>query len=95
MSVIFRFDARSKLCSSANLTEFAFNLNMELGVLIKGGPLPGAATKKRAMAHHRNAFALAAIRCPMNPFHIARLLIYLPHGGGKSPSGIGLTESPQ
>ena len=26
--------------SSANLTEFAFNLNMELGVLIKGGILP-------------------------------------------------------
>lgn len=29
--------------SSANLTKFAFNLNMELGVLIKGGPLPSAA----------------------------------------------------
>jgi phosphatidylserine/phosphatidylglycerophosphate/cardiolipin synthase-like enzyme len=28
--------------SSANLTEFGFNLNMELGVLIKGGPLPSA-----------------------------------------------------
>ncbi len=27
--------------SSANLTEYALKLNMELGVLIKGGPLPG------------------------------------------------------
>lgn len=27
--------------SSANLTEYALTLNMELGVLIKGGPLPG------------------------------------------------------
>jgi len=26
--------------SSANLTEYALTLNMELGVLIKGGPLP-------------------------------------------------------
>jgi len=29
--------------SSANLTEFAFNLNMELGILIRGGALPSAA----------------------------------------------------
>lgn len=27
--------------SSANLTEYALTLNMELGVLIRGGPLPG------------------------------------------------------
>jgi phosphatidylserine/phosphatidylglycerophosphate/cardiolipin synthase-like enzyme len=27
--------------TSANLTEFAMNLNMELGVLIRGGELPG------------------------------------------------------
>ena len=27
--------------SSANLTEYAFSINMELGVLIAGGPLPG------------------------------------------------------
>ena len=26
--------------SSANLTEYALSLNMELGVLIRGGPLP-------------------------------------------------------
>jgi phosphatidylserine/phosphatidylglycerophosphate/cardiolipin synthase-like enzyme len=27
--------------SSANLTEYAMNLNMELGILLRGGPLPG------------------------------------------------------
>jgi phosphatidylserine/phosphatidylglycerophosphate/cardiolipin synthase-like enzyme len=36
-------DSTLLFLSSANLTEFAFNLNMELGVLIKGGPLPCAA----------------------------------------------------
>lgn len=36
-------DGECLFLSSANLTEFAFNLNMELGVLIKGGPLPSAA----------------------------------------------------
>jgi cardiolipin synthase len=35
-------DSSLLFLSSANLTEFAFNLNMELGVLIKGGPLPGS-----------------------------------------------------
>ena len=29
------------LISSANLTEYAMTLNMELGVLIRGGPQPG------------------------------------------------------
>ena len=29
------------LISSADLTEYAFTLNMELGLLIRGGPLPG------------------------------------------------------
>ncbi len=27
--------------SSANLTEYAFTINMELGVLVTGGKLPG------------------------------------------------------
>ena len=27
--------------SSANLTDYAMHLNMELGTLIRGGPLPG------------------------------------------------------
>lgn len=30
--------------SSANLTEYALTLNMELSVLINGGPLPGEVT---------------------------------------------------
>lgn len=34
-------DAKRLLVSSANLTEHAFTLNIELGVLVKGGPLPG------------------------------------------------------
>ncbi|MGH7307073.1 MAG: DISARM system phospholipase D-like protein DrmC [Candidatus Rokuibacteriota bacterium] len=33
-------DARHLLISSANLTEHAFTLNMELGILIRGGDLP-------------------------------------------------------
>jgi cardiolipin synthase len=36
-------DGKLLFLSSANLTEFAFNLNMELGVLIKGGALPRSA----------------------------------------------------
>src|SRR5262249_45099101 len=36
-------DGRLLFLARANLTEFAFNLNMELGVLIKGGSLPSAA----------------------------------------------------
>jgi phosphatidylserine/phosphatidylglycerophosphate/cardiolipin synthase-like enzyme len=35
-------DSNLLFLSSANLTGFAFNLNMELGVLIKGGALPGS-----------------------------------------------------
>jgi phosphatidylserine/phosphatidylglycerophosphate/cardiolipin synthase-like enzyme len=35
-------DSRLLFLSSANLTEFAFNLNMELGILVRGGSLPGA-----------------------------------------------------
>lgn len=34
-------DGNTLLISSANLTEYAMNLNMELGVLIQGGELPG------------------------------------------------------
>jgi len=29
------------LVSSANLTEYAMMLNMEMGLLVQGGPLPG------------------------------------------------------
>jgi phosphatidylserine/phosphatidylglycerophosphate/cardiolipin synthase-like enzyme len=34
-------DSRWLLLSSANLTEYAFTVNMELGILITGGTLPG------------------------------------------------------
>lgn len=34
-------DGRWLFLSSANLTEYAFSINMELGVLVTGGPLPG------------------------------------------------------
>jgi phosphatidylserine/phosphatidylglycerophosphate/cardiolipin synthase-like enzyme len=34
-------DGRWLFLSSANLTEYAFTINMELGVLISGGPIPG------------------------------------------------------
>lgn len=33
-------DNRYLFLSSANLTEYAFTINMELGILIRGGPLP-------------------------------------------------------
>ena len=33
-------DSRLLFISSANLTEYAFTTNMELGVLVRGGPLP-------------------------------------------------------
>ena len=33
-------DGRWLFLSSANLTEYAFTLNMELGLLFKGGGLP-------------------------------------------------------
>jgi phosphatidylserine/phosphatidylglycerophosphate/cardiolipin synthase-like enzyme len=36
-------DGRWLFLSSANLTEYAFTINMELGVLITGGKLPGQA----------------------------------------------------
>lgn len=34
-------DGETMLISSANLTEYAMTLNMELGLLVHGGPLPG------------------------------------------------------
>lgn len=33
-------DEAALLVSSANLTEYALNLNMELGLLVRGGGLP-------------------------------------------------------
>jgi cardiolipin synthase len=39
-------DRKRLLVSSANLTEFAFNLNIELGVLIDGGHAPAEAARQ-------------------------------------------------
>jgi phosphatidylserine/phosphatidylglycerophosphate/cardiolipin synthase-like enzyme len=39
-------DGRVLLVSSANLTEYALNLNMELGVLIEGGPQPATVERQ-------------------------------------------------
>jgi phosphatidylserine/phosphatidylglycerophosphate/cardiolipin synthase-like enzyme len=44
--------------TSANLTEFAMNLNMELGVLIRGGELPG-----QVRAHFERLIGAGALRC--------------------------------
>lgn len=41
-------DEATLLVSSANLTEYALNLNMELGLLVRGGDLPG-----RVVSHLR------------------------------------------
>lgn len=38
-------DTNRLLISSANLTEYAMKLNMEMGVLIRGGPLPAQVTE--------------------------------------------------
>jgi phosphatidylserine/phosphatidylglycerophosphate/cardiolipin synthase-like enzyme len=38
-------DGRVMLVSSANLTEYAMTLNMEMGVLVRGGSLPGQVEK--------------------------------------------------
>lgn len=36
-------DGQTMLISSANLTEYAMTLNMEMGLLVRGGPLPAQA----------------------------------------------------
>ena len=38
-------DGHQLFLSSANLTEYAFTINMELGLLITGGKLPGQIDK--------------------------------------------------
>jgi hypothetical protein len=40
------YRASRKNHASANLTEYAMNLNMELGTLIRGGPLPGMVAER-------------------------------------------------
>ena len=40
-------DDAAALISSANLTEYAMNLNMELGLMVKGGDLPSSLAQGR------------------------------------------------
>jgi phosphatidylserine/phosphatidylglycerophosphate/cardiolipin synthase-like enzyme len=47
-------DAKTLLLSSANLTDYALNLNMEMGLLVRGGDLPAQVTRhfRRLIADH-------------------------------------------
>jgi cardiolipin synthase A/B len=48
--------------TSANLTEFAMNLNMELGILVRGGELPG-----QVRLHFERLIGAGALRCVNQP----------------------------
>ena len=39
-------DSRQVLMTSANLTDYAFNLNIELGLLVTGGSIPEAGRRQ-------------------------------------------------
>lgn len=54
-------DDEAVLISSANLTEHAMNLNMELGLLVRGGELP------RSLAGHLRSLIQKEILVPCNP----------------------------
>ena len=56
-------DGRWLFISSANLTEHAFTVNMELGVLISGGKLP-----LRVEEHFDGLIASGALS-PLQPVH--------------------------
>lgn len=49
-------DGRVMLVSSANLTEYALTLNMELGVLIRGGPAAGRVAEHLARLVEQGTF---------------------------------------
>ncbi|MFN2136855.1 MAG: DISARM system phospholipase D-like protein DrmC [Candidatus Promineifilaceae bacterium] len=49
-------DGRLMLISSANLTEHAMTLNMEMGVLIRGGPLPAQVAAHLSSLKHSGVF---------------------------------------
>ena len=50
-------DDRAMLITSANLTDKALTHNMELGVLIRGGPLPGAVRRHFRDLHARSVIS--------------------------------------
>jgi phosphatidylserine/phosphatidylglycerophosphate/cardiolipin synthase-like enzyme len=53
-------DEHTALVTSANLTGAAQDYNMELGILLNGGPIP------RRLAHHYRALMAAGILVPAN-----------------------------
>jgi phosphatidylserine/phosphatidylglycerophosphate/cardiolipin synthase-like enzyme len=52
-------DGQTMLVSSANLTEYAMTLNMEMGVLVHGGPLPAQVDRHLAQLVEQGVFELA------------------------------------
>ncbi len=57
-------DASLLLLSSANLTHYALNLNMEMGILVRGGALP-----RRVAAHFMSLIDKGAIVRVMSTAH--------------------------
>lgn len=55
-------DDNALFVSSANLTEYALNLNMELGVLIRGGPAPKQAARNVADLIQRSVLQRVSAR---------------------------------
>lgn len=56
-------DANTALISSANLTEYAMNLNMELGIMLKGGDVPSDLDAHlRALIQNRVVVKLQGLR---------------------------------
>ena len=51
-------DGRVMLISSANLTEYAMTLNMEMGILVRGGALPGQVQTHLIRLVEQGAFEL-------------------------------------
>jgi phosphatidylserine/phosphatidylglycerophosphate/cardiolipin synthase-like enzyme len=51
-------DANTALISSANLTEYAMNLNMEMGLLVRGGDVPGD------LDHHLRTLIQSGVLAP-------------------------------
>ena len=55
-------DDAAALISSANLTEYAMNLNMELGLLVRGGDVPQALAQHLRSLIRRGVFGLLQAR---------------------------------
>lgn len=49
-------DGKTMLISSANLTEYALTVNMEMGLLVRGGPLPGQVRQHLQRLVEQNVF---------------------------------------